>query len=543
MFFCYNNSILKTKLSVTNTQYEDDNTTTNIQDLDTFETYELGSIMKSEDYIQQLKCKISKHYQSLPKFITIDVDEFIQQNEEKILLNEYKDNISVLFDILKLKYGINLEFVGFSLPTTFNKHKDIFVELQNFTAENSIKLNDLIKLLIKHHTTPDEDMLKSLRYDKRKIKINQKLNKLNSRFDRVRTVVSEIYPSNDQNIFGTFMPTKIKAMLDNQIISIDNIICANDNQSLNKFYSVKADKLNLYEDIKLSDMHIGKDTIQEPVPYSQSNFTKINSTTENMLNMSANYSLLFGVIDELKDWIQVNNFNLFRNKIPVRYYFKLDRAITIGDITYKYIFFDFNGEFIDISIPLLGDSNYREDIHGDEAKFKKYTEELTIFESLVSFVKVNTLSLEYNILDNFKMIFMRTNKIPWDQPKHEKRLMRLILLLLIELKDEYDQDDRIEIFNHLKRHITSFINQYTHTGSISSVYKANYKTTFKNNKSIISFIDYIYTLHTIIRSEGDKAKMIKFLNTINCYMEPEPVCLTNNSSVKDYKPIQFLTSL
>jgi hypothetical protein len=258
--------------------------------------------------------------------------------------------------------------------------------------------------------------------------------------------------------------------------------------------------------------------------------------------MSANYSLLFGVINESQDWDQINNFNLFRNKIPVRYYFKLNNQITINDINYEYIFFDFNGEFIDISLPLLGDSNYRKTIIGDLGTFNKYIQDITIVGTLASHVTVKTLSLEYNIIDNFKMIFIRTDKIPWEQPKHEKRLMRLILLLLIELKNKYHKTNRIEIFTNLKRYIDSFNNQYTSNGSISSAYKANYNITLKNNKSIMSFVDYIYTLHTIIRSEEDKVKMIKFLNTIKCYMEPEPICLGNISSVKDYKPMEFLNS-
>lgn len=539
--FCYDKTILKTKLTkkISDIQDNHDIITVNSTDLDSFKTYELGSI--SNEHRQKLTNKISQHYNSMPRTITEDVDDFIRGNKTKIENNEYKDNISVLFDILRLKYDVSLDFIGFSLPTTFNKHKEIYNELQNITAENSIKLNNLIKLIVSPHSIPNETMSNKLKYDKRKIKINQKLRNINSRFDRVKTVISEIYPSNAENTFGTFIPTKIIELYNKrqEDINLDNIIFINDNLSLNKFYNVKSDDLNLYEDVDLQKMHIS-DFAYLPAPYSQTNIAKINSTNENMLNMSANYSLLFGVLNDTGMMEQVSNFNLFRNKMPVRYYFKLNKIISIENKDYEYIFFDFNGEFIDISIPLIGDSIYREDTIGNNDNFNNYISRINIYGSLHQNVSVETLSIKYNIHDNLKMLFIKSTKIPWKQQKYEKRLMRLIMLLLIELKNEYDYEERLLIYGRITRYINSFSEQYTKTKSINVDYKINIHQDLSNNHELILFIDAIYELHKILKSDEDKCNMKKFLNIIKCYMKSTDECLRQNPNVVNLKSIEFL---
>ena len=104
-----------------------------------FNTYELGVL--NHDNISKLKNKTDAYFKSLLPFHIENIEDFISTNKEKIIANEYKDNLSILFAIIKLKYMVDMEFVGFSLPTTFNKHKNIFEELKKVTSNNSIKLN------------------------------------------------------------------------------------------------------------------------------------------------------------------------------------------------------------------------------------------------------------------------------------------------------------------------------------------------------------------------------------------------------------------
>jgi hypothetical protein len=524
--FCFDDKILKTRFS---------------KKSNIFNTYQLGIL--DEVKLLELKDKANQYFNNIPKSDIQDVNVFIKENEKKILFNEFKDDLSVLFDIIKMKYDVKLDFIGFSLPTTFNKHKKIFTKLSNITENNSMKLNNLVKSTVELNETRNERMHLDLRYDGKKIEVNKNLQKLDNRFDRIKTKFVEIYPSNRVNDFGTLVPSAIINLFDNQIKTLNGLVNINNKLNLKQFYDQDSDNLTLYEDVNLTKMNfkIGRDFR----PFSGQFANILNITNENMISMSANYSLLFGTINNDGDWTKINNFNLFRCKIPVRYYFKLDKSINLDGNSIKYVFFDYSGEFIDLTIPLIGDSHYRnhfiikdiKDIQ-DNSLYLSHFETIRLTgNNITNNVNVTTHTLDYNINDIIEILFRSGQTLPWTNIKYDKRMERLIILYLVLLKNDYDETERLDMYEKFKEYIDNFVSQYNTSQTI--VIEDSEKTHQELDIVLFEFLEELVKLAQRLSAE-EVSNMIKFLEIIKCYLDTDIKCVAKYDKVKDYKPIEFL---
>lgn len=521
--FCYGNKILKTAFS---------------KKANSFKSYQLGIL--NDTKIAELKDKADNYFKAIPMSGIENIDTFIRDNKERILANEYKDNLSILFDIIKLKYDVELEFIGFSLPTTFNKHKSIFIELDNIKSDNSIKLNQLIKLIANPYKAPNEYLPPNLNYEKEKINVNSILPKLSSRFDRIKTVFSEIYPSNLEDNFGTLIPSGVINLLESQIKNLNGIVNITDKLNLFQFYAQSSDNLNLYEDVNLSKMNftMGPDSR----PYSGQFVNQINSTHENMITMSANYSLLFGSLNEDGNWTKINNFNLFRGKIPVRYYFKFNKAVKLPNRSFNYIFFDYLGELIDLSVPQIGDSYYRDHFitkdMADNSQYLSHFEQMNLKgTNITNNVTINTHTLKYNIDDIIEILFKTGEAIPWTNIKYDKRIGRLIILYLVMLRNKYSENQRIEMYRKFNEYIDNFIDQYTRTQTIINTYLD--RMNLELDETLVEFLVELVNLAQRL-TPTDIPKMNKFLEITKCFLVPNPECLETHDKVKNYKPDEFL---
>jgi hypothetical protein len=257
---------------------------------------------------------------------TLNLDSFITTNIDKINNGELNHDLKLQFDIITKYTKSSINFIGFSLPTTFNKHKQIFNKLDLINENNSIKLSTLVRYLINTINITGPDILSTNNNLLTKIRINNKLVKLNERYDRIKTKFVEVYPTNDFGNYCTFLPTKIMELYEKNIKSTDNLLTKYYNRSsslqFNTFYNINFDKLSLYDEILYAKFI--KSSNLDLENYTKLYLSEYFNTHENMISISSNSSLLFGATNLEEDWEKITNFNLHRGKIPVRYFFKLD---------------------------------------------------------------------------------------------------------------------------------------------------------------------------------------------------------------------------
>jgi hypothetical protein len=519
--FCYEDTILKKFL------FNPDNG-----------TYELGLIDRTK--LIELKDMAEQYFNSLPASNIDNIEQFLKDNKDKILNKDYKDQLNILFDIIKLKHQTNMEFIGFSIPTTFNRHSKIFTKLKNITEDNSIKLNKLVRYIAQSYKTPNEFLPNIFTYDKQKIEVNSNLDRLGDIYNRIKTNFIEIYPSYKEDNFGNLLPLSVKNLFDNQIKNLNNLVSINDKLSLKNFYSKESDNLTLNEDIELNKMIFSLGLLKHP--YTSQFINNIHTTHENMISMSANCSLLFGSLNSKGDWTKINNFNLFRVKIPIRYYFELNKSIRVDGSNIKYIFFDYLGELIDLSIPLYGDSYFRNHFittnMDDNSLYKSHFENLKLNgTNATNTVTINTHTILYNIDDIMEMLFRTGEALPWTNPKYDKRIGRLIILYLVLLRNNYDESPRIAMYDKLIEYIDNFIVQYNTNQKIVIDDISKLKAELDN-----VFVELLNELSKLSERilPTDNQNMVTFLDITKCYLTANITCLTKFNKVKNYKPYEFL---
>ena len=224
--------------------------------------------------------------------------------------------------------------------------------------------------------------------------------------------------------------------------------------------------------------------------------------------------------------------------MPVRYYFELNKPINVNNNTIEYFYFDYRGEFIDISIPLIGDSYYRNHYitknMEDNAFFNSHDERIEIKGTLGNNVTVTTNTINYNIDDIVRMLFM--DSIPWLQNKYEKRKSRLILLYLVLLKNDYDENTRMNIYTQFKIYIDDFNRQYKENAQIiiDDINMAHIRLV---DMKLVEFLVILSDLSKTL-SDNEKPNMVIFLEIVKCYLEADVECLNkHNKTVINYKPM------
>lgn len=146
------------------------------------------------------------------------------------------------------------------------------------------------------------------------------------------------------------------------------------------------------------------------------------------LNNSNSDNGLFMYVNETNTFLaytkEIFSFNLFRIKInAVAYYKTLDG---------KYGFINIPSELVDISI--CKGNDYKTDPKNIrfDTEFKQYVNDLN--GKTVTFYSYSLIGF---INDIYKALFTE-NQYPWDDPKYEKKINRVITLLLIYLNNRFE---------------------------------------------------------------------------------------------------------
>jgi hypothetical protein len=468
---------------------------------------------------------------------------FISENIDKINKGELNYDLKLHFDIISKCTKSSIKFVGFSLPTTFNKHKKIFNDLDLIKENNSMKLTKFVLHLINNIKQTGPDTLSDNNTLKNKININRILKHINKRYDRIETKLIEVYPTNDSGHYCNFLPTKLVDLYEHNIKNTNDLLTKyyEKTHALNyyNFYHVYSNKLTLYDDIFYKKFITSNLNLEN---YSKIYLNKYFSTHENMVSMSSNSSLLFGTTNQAGDWTKITNFNLERGKIPVRYFFKLETPYIIEDNLIEYLFVDYLGELIDISISTYGDSYFREHFisknFGTNTDFTNKLNEIEITGNpITNKVNIQTYSLEYFIFDLYEAIFVTGKGKPWETKKYEKRIGRVIKSYLVYLKNEYNSTDGLEMYNVFVCYIEKAIEEFKQTNNI----RINLISIVEPMDKI--FKDFLVRLEKLAKniSQADYTEMINFLNLIICYLKPTPDCISKINHVEDIKPYNFLS--
>ncbi len=456
-----------------------------------YKSYELGSNL-DQTQIQELFTYANNFFNQIPQERIENTSAYIRQNIMQINDNKsIENNLELLFNVIRGSEN-QLNLIGFSLPTTFNKHKIVFPDLANINEGNSMILIDCFNSIVNSFIVPFNQTSQTnqsnqsnqsipqfptnLTYNN-KIQLEPRLENLEKRFDKIKTRFYEKYPSPNLSLFCKFSPTKIAEMLNNQISGLNGLIISG-TKSLHNFYATSEDKLTMYEDIEYKDYN--KNVAPGYTGFGYVCEKTILSSYENMCIISVNYSSLFGKkSSSINQWEKINNFNLSSLKIPVRYYFSLTHPIKIAGKQILYLFFDYDGELVNFTTPLYGDSDlrnhlmlqkeesfalnnpnpnepnyvsYRKDFD-DSDEYKtwlddKFSEIMFYNETRpVKMLSYNTKSVLNNLLDNFFEPNEPNQAYPWEIPNYQKQLTNIIKLVLVYLMEFFDYDQRIGFFN------------------------------------------------------------------------------------------------
>ncbi len=529
--FCYQDDILKNSsinstLKYPNTEY-----------------YKFGDIPQDEiikifDYADQYFSTII----SGPK--SPNISQVINEQIDKLNANELAHNLELLLDIVVQCAKTQVSFVGFSLPTTFNKHKKIFTELDLITASNSMKLSTFVSHLVNFKAPSTLDILSSNVSLKNKIDINKKLLKLDERYDRIKTTNIEVYPSDTTGKFCNFLPLKVAEMYERQSHTLDGILSnyleLGNELNFSNFYHIQSDNLLLGEDIRYK--HFIKTKEFDSIDYVNTYLTQYWQTHENMVTISSNYSILFGTKNQDGTWSKITNFNLLRGKIPVRYYLKLDNPYTVDGYQIKYLFVDYLGELIDLSIPTYGDSYFRNHFistnPGDNIDFTSKFNEVEIIGTTTSNkIKITAYSLEYIINDLYEVIFETGRGKPWEDKKYQKRISRIVKSYLAYLKDKYNPSQSLEMYNEFICQVEKAYLEFTKTNNIN----INLSEIVGLDNIFKNFLARLDKLSKNITGT-DIDSMINFLDFFLCFLRPNPDCLVKfQPDSENIKPFGFLS--
>lgn len=529
--FCYQDDILKDSsinhtLKYPNTEY-----------------YKFGDIPREQ--INQIFDYVAQYFSTIisaPK--SPNISQVINEQIDKLNANELSHNLELLLDIVTQCAKTRVNFIGFSLPTTFNKHKKIFNELEQVTASNSMKLSTFVSHLVNSIAPSNPDILSSNVTLKNKIDINKKLQKLDERYDRIKTTNIEVYPSDTTGKFCNFLPLKIAEMYEKQTNTLDQILTnyleSGNELNFSNFYHIESDNLLLGEDIRYK--HFIKTKEFDSVDYVNTYLKQYWQTHENMISISSNYSVLFGTKNLDGSWSKITNFNLLRGKIPVRYYLKLDNPYTINGSEIKYLFLDYPGELIDLSVQTYGDSYYRNNFISsnpvDNTGFTSKLNEVEIVGTTpLNKIKITTYSLEYIINDLYEVIFETGRGKPWETKKYQKRIARIVKTYLAYLKDKYDSKQSLQMYNEFICHVEKAREEFSLTNNIN----VDLSTTVGIDDIFKNFLARLDKLSkNIIATE--RVPMINFLDFFLCFLRPNPDCLVKfQPDCENIKPFGFLS--
>jgi hypothetical protein len=200
-----------------------------------------------------------------------------------------------------------------------------------------------------------------------------------------------------------------------------------------------------------------------------------------------------------------NDFTLHRMKINCILYYKTKADQTNG---VKYGFINCPGELIDVPIAKFDD--YKVDKQSEHVNkyYKNYLNENKIYSKKLSF---KSYSLE-GFIDDLLLTFTEVN-LPWELDKYKKKLIRLTLLILLLLYNEYNKDYKENLIKFCEEYISYLSNSTTDYNFLLN-YKINNKKQMKEDDLIKLYIDYFCLVKTKITNSKDKEEydnMIKII--------------------------------
>lgn len=524
--FCFQESIVKKSIVSFSTTYP--NTS----------YYKLGE--SSPAHIQTIFAYARNYFDQLIQAPSNpNIIEFIGTNIDNLINKEYNHNLELLFDIIKQCTRTEIEFIGFALPTTFNKHKQIFPELASITTDNSMKLTSFVNKLFNNINSQAPTMLSASTDRTGKIRLGTKLVNLDKRYDRIKTNITDIFPSNTSGDYSQFLPLNVLGMIVNQTNNTNDLIARYMDSSANElgfnnFYSMQSDRLILTESIDY-DKFISSNVLA-PINYTDLFSNTFHQSYEDMVSISINHSILFGTKNATGNWTKLTNFNLVRGKIPIRYYLKLSNPIEINGNQIEYLFVDYLGELIDMSIPTYADTNLKHHQGGD---FTNIFKSVNIRGTTpLATVSINTYTEAYLISDLYVVLFETGSGKPWEVPKYEKRIARVIKLYLSYLKYNYSTIQRVNMYNYFVCLITKVQDQFNETGTININLIIN--PTEPLDDIFVNFLTRLEMLASILQPV-DRLNASIFIQLVLCYLQFSSQCKQQFPNVQNFKPIEFLS--
>jgi hypothetical protein len=200
-----------------------------------------------------------------------------------------------------------------------------------------------------------------------------------------------------------------------------------------------------------------------------------------------------------------NDFTLHRMKINCILYYKTKAAKTNG---VKYGFFNCPGELIDVPIAKIDDYKVEKQSTHVHKYYKNYLNENKIYSKNLIF---KSYSLE-GFIDDLLLTFTEVD-LPWQLDKYNKKLIRLTLLVLLLLYNEYNKDYRVNLIDFCEKYIAYLSdtrNDYNHLLN----YKINTKKELKKDELVKLYIDYFCELKKQIKNTKDKDEYDKMTKTI-----------------------------
>jgi hypothetical protein len=219
-----------------------------------------------------------------------------------------------------------------------------------------------------------------------------------------------------------------------------------------------------------------------------------------------------------------DNSNIYKDRDSTCYYITINNIIPdftlvrlkvcvimkyiLNEISYKTLF---PGEYVDVSIPRYT----KTEKYFKKNYINKYISEPDI-ENIQTNLEFFTLSNDA-LIDDLEVVIFHTNPFPWNVPKYETRMNRLILFYIFDIyKNNMSNKERIDVVNYFIDtfgEIKSYLSYKLTPDSINNIY-----TIIINNLSTL-------TERSVSKTTVDKLRIINMLNKYivgNYFTETDP---------------------
>jgi len=261
--------------------------------------------------------------------------------------------------------------------------------------------------------------------------------------------------------------------------------------------------------------------------------TKVNNDTivgkpkgELQEKINKNYSdITFSINDSIESIVRddiISSFCLQRLKINFVVYFINNK----NEIDY----FECPGELIDIVILKQDSFNLRSFYEHMDTEYSRYIYKISDYELIY-----NSYTLYGHIQDLLYILFIYS-KYPWDDQKYDKRLYRLLLLIIFEhIKNNNNNDDLQKVIYQYRDLFKYLINKNM------DEYKTEFQIDDSDNKMNKYLLNNLYNLYTYpeINNENNEKKLLEMLTKcLEIFNKFNPDNIYNTDTLE--RSIEFL---